>query len=113
MLENYDPCEQWYDESWQLDSDSLFDKFGFVDGNLFENLYLDNEINPWLPEPDVLLKLVVINFLLPALSCDITLYEANTSHNRVRAEEGFKTYVKPITIKVTGQQIFEMLENTK
>lgn len=110
MLENYDPRAKWYDKSWQMNSDDLFEKWGFLDGNLFDDLCLDNEINGRMPDPKALLKMVVETFLLPEIPCQVDIYEANTTHNRVRAEDGFKELFEAVEVTITGKQIFQMLD---
>jgi len=110
MIENYDPCEKWYKKSWQLSSDCLFEKNGFADGDLFDDLCLDPEINSWMPNPKELLKLVIIEFLLPKIDQEIVLLTANGTHNPVRVDGEFKGQFFEVEVSVTGEQIFEMLD---
>ncbi|CDT76635.1 hypothetical protein [Vibrio crassostreae] len=111
MLRNYDPFAKWYQESWTLSSDGLFDKWGFSDGNMFDELCLDSELNEILPDSKEVLKIVVEQFLLPQIPHPVALYDANTSHNRVRADNELQNQFEPIEITVNGEQIFEMLKN--
>ena len=113
MLTDYDPCAKWYKQTWQLSSDDLYDKWGFDEGNLFIDLCLDNEINSWVPEPKVLLKLVVEHFLLPKIHHAIAIIDANTSHNTVRAADDTQGKYQTVEICITGKQIFEMLSTLK
>ncbi|USD59093.1 hypothetical protein J4N45_11175 [Vibrio sp. SCSIO 43140] len=109
MLRNYDPFTKWYEESWTLRSDCLFDKWGFSGGDLFDDLCLDSELYQLLPDSKQLLKIAVKQFLLPQIPLPVSLYDANTTHNRVRAEDELKNQFESVEVTITGKQIFEML----
>lgn len=81
----------------------------FNDGNLFDELSLDTEM--CMPNPKMLLRLAVETFLLPKLGEHIELYDANTSHNRVRIDDAFKNTFESIEITITGEDIFNMLDS--
>jgi hypothetical protein len=110
VIENYDPCEKWYQKSWQLSSNCLFEKSGFADGDLFDDLCLDTEIHSWMPTPKELLKLVIVEFLLPKIGHEIELQTANGTHNPFRVESEYKDQFVEVEVTVTGEQIFEMLD---
>jgi hypothetical protein len=63
-----------------------------------------------MPYKSDLLLLAVKTFLLPKLSVPVELYEANTVHNRVRADDSFKDRLDEISVVVTGADIFSMLD---
>ncbi|MCY9870458.1 hypothetical protein [Vibrio barjaei] len=113
MIRDHDPYEKWKDKYWTLHSDCLFERHGFEDGDLFDDLCLDSELHQVLPDKSRLLKLAVEQLLLPHIPKPLELYDANTSHNRVRAEDIWKDKIKPLKVIVTGKQIFELLNSAK
>lgn len=108
MIPNYDPREDWLNETWTLDSSDLFERFGFSDGSLFEELSLAEQMV--MPNQQEILKIVVEQLLLPKLECKVELYEANTSHNRVRLDDRYQGQFKRVEITVTGKQVFDLLD---
>ncbi|WP_390241875.1 hypothetical protein [Vibrio sp. R78045] len=109
MLRNYDPRAEWNEQTWTLSTDDLFNRFGFSDGDLFEDLALGEQMA--LPSKQEILKLVVEHLLLPKIDCVIELYDVNTSHNRVRFDDRHKGTFEPVEISVTGEQIFTILDS--
>lgn len=107
-FEDYDPRDKWKEREWTLYSDSLFSNHGFDSGALFDDLCLDPELA--MPFMKDLLKSVVETFLLPQLGVPVELYDANTANNRVRADDSFQPLFDPISIVVTGEDIFKMLD---
>ncbi|MDA0152270.1 hypothetical protein OH460_08150 [Vibrio sp. Makdt] len=108
MIENYDPRAQWANKSWTLDSADLFERFGFQDGAIFEDLALAEQME--MPSQQEILKVVVEKFLLPKIGTHIELYDANTSHNRVRASYDYKGSFDHVEITITAKQIFDALD---
>ncbi|OEE36486.1 hypothetical protein A1QO_19000 [Vibrio genomosp. F10 str. ZF-129] len=108
MIPNYDPREIWFSKTWTLDSDDLFDRFGFSDGALFEDLALAEHMN--MPNQQEILKLAVEHLLLPKIEYVIELYDWNTSHNRVRFDDRHKGTFERVEITVTGEQVFQVLD---
>ncbi|MEZ8959514.1 hypothetical protein AB6E94_19025 [Vibrio lentus] len=109
MIPNYDPRESWQSKTWTLDTNDLFERFGFSDGALFEELALAEHMS--MPTQQEILKLVVEHLLLPEIECVIEFYDVNTSHNRVRFDDRYKGEFERVEITVTGEQVFDVLDN--
>lgn len=79
-----------------LKARSLFDKYGFVDGDIFSDLLLDNGIDPDLGEgewdsdahslEDRLIMAVVEKYLLPVIPEKLEPRFWRSCHNPVRCE---------------------------
>ncbi|WP_390241089.1 hypothetical protein [Vibrio sp. R78045] len=111
MIENYNPLAKWNNTIWTLDSDDLFNRFGFQDGAIFEELSLTEQVV--MPAQQDILRLVVEKFLIPAIGVHIELYDANTSHNRVRALDDYKTVFERVAITVTAKQVLHALDEIR
>ncbi|KIF53098.1 MULTISPECIES: hypothetical protein [Vibrio harveyi group] len=109
MIPNYDPREAWLTKTWDLDSDDLFERLGFNDGALFEDLAMAEHMT--MPSQQKILKLVVEHLLLPKIEYVIELHDWNTSHNRVRFDDRHKGTFERVEITVTGEQIFRLLDD--
>lgn len=99
-----DPRERWYDEEFTLLASGLFEKHGFNDGEILEDIV--SECSSCLPS-EVLVK-AVRKYLVPALNIDLEIYEPNTSHNPIRAKSIGDNVLSPKQVTITGRQVLDL-----
>lgn len=104
-----------------LSSQSLFDKYGFYDGDLFSDFVHENYIVCW---PDTqefamdkqVLKMAVERYLLPSLPVPVRLHCFVTQHNSVRVhpDDYDELATQPETVvEITEQQLRDICEEVK
>ena len=102
---------------WTLHSDSLFDKFGFRDGDLFWDFLDEHDVGELIDERDFLFRAVKM-FLLPVVNAklgrELLIERVVTCHNpaRVHASE-IGTNLPNITVRVTEAQLVTLFENMR
>lgn len=88
-----------------LDSDSLFSKFGFCDGDLLDDFLWDEYGSDEPVEDHAVLVHLVKKHLLPALPRVVKVYRMHSIHNPVRAEEDEAHDFESVSVWVTPDMI--------
>lgn len=106
---------------FELHSHDLLSKWGFGDGDLFNDFVFDNNYHVrWttqeFPIDKEILKRVVETYLIPALPYKVRLQCVVTMHNcvRVHPDDYEELQTQPeIVVKVSEQQVREICEQVK
>lgn len=99
-----------------LSGDDLLSKFGFGDGDIFDDQIYDYEEAANLKDrisSDAVLKAVVMKYLYPLLPNGIMIETINTHHNPIRLVQGsFRdiALITSIEIAVTKEQVEEVIK---
>lgn len=110
-------------DSYTLYTEDLNSKFGFGDGDMFQEICIDFEEKNGLPFDSIddheVLRQVIKRYLLPKLDKRVTIYETfSTCHNPCRVtsvdgvehEWGFEPIeAKPEYVVVTREQVLEII----
>ena len=103
-----------------LSSNSLLNKYGFCDGDLFSDFVHENYIVEWTTQEFAMdkqvLKMAVERYLLPALPIPVRLQCFVTHHNSVRVhpDDYDELATQPeIIVEITEQQLRDLCEEVK
>ena len=103
-----------------LSSQSLLNKYGFCDGDLFSDFVHENYIVHWTTQDFAMdkqvLKMAVERYLLPSLLVPVRLQCFVTQHNNVRVHpddyDELATQSETV-VEITEQQLRELCEEIK
>lgn len=99
-----------------LSGDDLLSKFGFGDGDLFDDQIYDYEDATNLKDcisSDGVLKAVVMKYLYPLLPNGVMIETFNTHHNPIRLVQGSFhdiALIEGIEVTVTREQVDEIIK---
>jgi hypothetical protein len=107
-------------DKYILSSQSLLDKYGFRDGDLFSDFVHENYIVNWTTQEFAMdkqvLKMAVERYLMPSLPVPIRLQCFITCHNNVRvhpdAYDELSTQSET-SVEITEEQLRELCEEVK
>lgn len=105
MIRGYNPRKRYLGKSWKLYSLDFFDKFGFREGDVFDELNEDEQM-PLPPCKDILGDMLNA-YVIPKFKVPCDLYTPNSSHNPFRIEDGLESHVGDFTVIITAEQVFE------
>lgn len=97
-----------------LEGSDLLSKFGFSDGELFDDQISDylNELDGTVRDSDAVLKAVVMKYLYPLLPNGVMIETFNTHHNPIRLAQGSFhdiALIEGIEVTVTREQVEEII----